>query len=78
MVPYKKWILIVEAFEARPPDETIVSYLVMIPEMSKIKNIATKNIELLGHVSLSRLLSIQKKPKLFCLCSRGDFWNCTS
>ena len=71
MVPYKKIDIIVEAFSKMPNKKLIV--IGDGPEMIKIKSKATKNIELLGHVSYDVLLSTMQKAKAFVFAAEEDF-----
>ena len=71
MVPYKKMDLIVEAFSKMPDKRLLV--IGEGPEMSKIRNIATNNIELLGHVSYLELIHYIQKAKAFVFAAEEDF-----
>lgn len=71
MVPYKKIDLIVEAFSRMPDKKLLV--IGDGPEMSKIKNKSSKNIELLGHVSFSEIISYMQKAKAFVFAAEEDF-----
>lgn len=71
MVPYKKIDLIVEAFSKMPDKKLLV--IGDGHEMSKIRRIATKNIELLGHVSYSELIKYIQKAKAFIFAAEEDF-----
>lgn len=71
MVPYKKIDLIVDAFSKMPDKKLVV--IGDGPEMTKIKSKATKNIELLGHVSYDVLLQTMQKAKAFVFAAEEDF-----
>ncbi len=71
MVPYKKIDLIVEAFSKMPDKKLIV--IGDGPEMNSIRNKATKNIELLGHVSFRDMIGYMQKAKAFVFAAEEDF-----
>ena len=71
MVPYKKMDIIVEAFSKMPEKKLIV--IGDGPEMNKIKSKASKNIEILGHVSYDVLLKTMQKAKAFVFAAEEDF-----
>ena len=70
-VPYKKIDLIVEAFS-----QTLERKLIVIgdgPEMSKIRQKAGKNIEILGHQTDLVVRDYMKKAKAFIFAAEEDF-----
>ena len=71
MVPYKKMDLIVEAFSKMPNKRLVV--IGDGPEMKKIKNKATQNIELLGHVAYEELIKYMQKARAFVYAAEEDF-----
>ncbi|MGC1878460.1 MAG: glycosyltransferase [Rhabdochlamydiaceae bacterium] len=71
LVPYKKIDLIVEAFSQTPERRLIV--IGDGPEMSKIKQKAGKNIEILGHQTDSVVHDHMKKAKGFIFAAEEDF-----
>ncbi|MFY0195268.1 glycosyltransferase family 4 protein [Raoultella planticola] len=71
LVPYKRIDLIVEAFSYMPERKLIV--IGDGPEMSKIKNKATKNIEILGYQSNAVMLEYMQKAKAFVFAAEEDF-----
>ncbi|MFV9549510.1 glycosyltransferase [Algibacter sp. PT7-4] len=71
LVPYKKVSLIVEAF-SKMPNKTLV-VIGDGPEMKNIKTKATSNINLLGHVSFSEMVSYLQKAKTFIFAAEEDF-----
>ena len=70
MVPYKKIDLIVEAF-AKTDKRLIV--IGEGPDYQKIKQLATKNIELLGFLEKNKVLNLIKKAKAFIFAAEEDF-----
>lgn len=71
MVPYKRINIIVEAFSQMPNKKLIV--IGDGPEFNKIKSIATKNIEMLGHQSFEVLKEHMQKAKAFIFAAEEDF-----
>ncbi|MEF3108395.1 glycosyltransferase family 4 protein [Raoultella sp. WB_B2P2-3] len=71
MVPYKRIDLIVEAFSHMSDKKLVV--VGDGPEMAKIKNKATKNIEVLGYQSNSVILEHMQKAKAFVFAAEEDF-----
>ena len=71
MVPYKKIDLIVEAFTAMPDKRLVV--VGDGPEMTKIRKIATDNIELLGYQSFEVLKEKMSHAKAFVFAAEEDF-----
>ncbi len=71
MVPYKRIDLIVEAFSHMPDKKLVV--IGDGSEMSKIKNKATSNIEILGYQSNSVMQEYMKKAKSFVFAAEEDF-----
>ncbi|MGB3150592.1 MAG: glycosyltransferase family 4 protein [Maribacter sp.] len=70
MVPYKKIDLIVESF-AKTDKKLIV--IGNGPDYEKIKQLATKNIELLGFLEKNKVLNLIKKAKAFIFAAEEDF-----
>jgi glycosyltransferase involved in cell wall biosynthesis len=71
MVPYKKMDIIVEAFSKMPDKKLIV--IGEGPERTKIKSLATKNIEVLEFVSYPELINYMQKAKAFIYAAEEDF-----
>lgn len=71
LVPYKKVSLIVEAFSRMRDKKLIV--IGDGPEMKNIRNIASKNISLLGHISFSDMVTHLQKAKAFIFAAEEDF-----
>lgn len=71
MVSYKKIDLIVEAFGEMQNKKLLV--IGDGPDMTTIKQKATKNIELLGHVSFQQMISYMQKAKAFVFAAEEDF-----
>ncbi len=71
MVPYKRIDLIVDAFSQMPNRKLVV--IGDGPEMKKIKSIAGKNIEILGHVSDQTMRQYMQKAKGFVFAALEDF-----
>lgn len=71
MVPYKKIDLIVETF-AQMPDKKLV-VIGDGPDFKKIKEKATKNIELLGYQPFKVLKDCMQKAKAFIFAAEEDF-----
>jgi glycosyltransferase involved in cell wall biosynthesis len=71
LVNYKKIDVIVEAFTKMPDKKLVV--IGDGPDMNKIKKIATKNIELLGHQSNEDLKKHYQKAKAFLFAPLEDF-----
>lgn len=71
MVSYKKMDLIVEAFGYMPDKKLVV--IGDGPEMKKIRSKASKNIEILGHVSYSSLIAYMQGAKAFVYAAEEDF-----
>lgn len=71
MVPYKKMDLIVEAFSKMPNKKLLV--IGDGPEMKKIKQKASKNIEILGHVNYTELIIYMQKARAFVYAAEEDF-----
>ena len=71
MVPYKKIDLIVEAFSQMPDKKLVV--IGDGPDMNKIKQKATKNVELLGYQPFSSLKEHMQKAKAFVFAAEEDF-----
>lgn len=71
LVPYKKIDLIVEAFSKMPEKKLVV--IGDGPDMKKIKNKASKNIEILGYQSDEVLKNFIKEAKAFVFAAIEDF-----
>ena len=71
MVPYKRIDLIVEAF-AQMPDKKLV-VIGDGPEMNKIKAIAGRNVEILGHQPFEILRDHLQRAKAFVFAAEEDF-----
>jgi glycosyltransferase involved in cell wall biosynthesis len=71
MVPYKKIDAIVEAFSQMPNKRLVV--IGEGPDYQKIKEKATKNIELLGYQPFPVLLEHMQKAKAFIFAAEEDF-----
>lgn len=71
MVPYKRIDLIVEAFSQMPDKKLIV--IGDGSEMNKIKEKASKNIELLGYQSNEVMLEHMQNAKAFVFAAEEDF-----
>lgn len=71
MVPYKKIDVVVEAFSQMPDRRLIV--IGDGPDFDRIKNIATKNIDLLGYQSFTSLKRYMQKAKAFVFAAEEDF-----
>ena len=71
MVPYKKVKLIVEAFNEMPDKKLVV--IGDGPEYGKIKEIAKKNIILMGYQPFSVLKEKMQKAKAFVFAAEEDF-----
>lgn len=71
LVPYKKIDLIVEAFTQMPDKKLVV--IGDGSEMSKIKQKATKNIEILGYQPDATMTDYMKKAKAFVFAAEEDF-----
>lgn len=70
-VPYKKIDLIVEAFSQMPDKKLIV--IGDGPDSGKIKKLAGKNIEFLGHLPNASLKQYLQKAKAFVFAAIEDF-----
>ncbi|UXT92214.1 glycosyltransferase family 4 protein [Agrobacterium pusense] len=71
LVPYKKVHLIVEAF-AKMPDRRLV-VIGDGPDMKRIRDIATPNIEILGFVGNKELHRYMAEAKAFVFAAEDDF-----
>ncbi|MCB1107757.1 MAG: glycosyltransferase family 4 protein [Chlamydiia bacterium] len=71
MVPYKKIDLIVEAFGKMPDKKLVV--VGDGPEMGKVKEKGSKNIEILGYQDDATLRSLLQKAKGFVFAALEDF-----
>lgn len=71
MVPYKKMDLIIEAFSKMPEKKLLV--IGDGPDMTTIKQKATKNIQLLGHVPFQDMIVYMQKAKAFVFAAEEDF-----
>ena len=71
LVPYKKVHLIVEAF-AKMPDKRLV-VIGDGPDMKRIREIATPNVEILGFVGNDELHKYMAEAKAFVFAAEDDF-----
>jgi glycosyltransferase involved in cell wall biosynthesis len=71
MVSYKRIDLIVEAFSKMPEKRLLV--IGTGPEEKRIKSLATKNIEFLGHVDNEMMKSYLQRAKAFVFAACEDF-----
>lgn len=71
LVPYKRIDLIVEAFSQMPNKKLIV--IGDGPEMNKIKNKASANVEILGYQSDSVMVDYMRRAKAFVFAAEEDF-----
>lgn len=71
MVPYKRIPLIVEAF-SRMPDKRLV-VIGDGPELARVKRIAGKNVEVLGHQPSSVVRDHMQRAKAFVFAGEEDF-----
>lgn len=71
MVPYKKMDLIVEAFSNMPDKKLVV--IGDGPEMSKVRQKAKSNIELVGYQSNDNLRELMQRAKAFIFAAVEDF-----
>jgi glycosyltransferase involved in cell wall biosynthesis len=71
LVPYKKIDLIVEAFSQAPERKLIV--IGDGPEMAKVKQKSSKNVEILGHQSDSVVRDYMRRAKAFIFAAEEDF-----
>lgn len=71
MVAYKKMDIIVKAFAALPELKLIVSG--DGPELENLQQLATKNVEFIGFVEKSTLITYMQKAKAFILAAEEDF-----
>jgi len=70
-VPYKKVDLVVEAFSKMPDKKLLV--VGSGPDEKKIKNLASSNIEILGHQNQNELIKLIQKAKAFVFAAEEDF-----
>lgn len=71
MVPYKKIDLIVQAFSKMPDKKLLV--IGDGPDLRKVKQVAGKNIELLGFQPFEELKKYMEKAKAFVFAADEDF-----
>jgi glycosyltransferase involved in cell wall biosynthesis len=71
MVPYKRMPLVVEAFSKMPGRRLVV--LGEGPDLERCKQLATPNIELLGHQPFARLREYMQNAKAFVFAAEEDF-----
>ncbi|WP_226621004.1 glycosyltransferase, partial [Klebsiella quasipneumoniae] len=71
MVPYKRMDLIIDAFSQMPDKKLVV--IGDGPEMKKIKEKATSNIEILGYQSDTIMIEHMQKAKAFVFAAEEDF-----
>lgn len=70
-VPYKKVDVVVEAFSKMPDKKLLV--VGSGPDEKKIKNLASSNIEILGHQNQNELIKLIQKAKAFVFAAEEDF-----
>lgn len=71
LVPYKKISLIVESFVKRPHQKLIV--IGDGPELARVKEKASTNIEILGYQSPAELVHYMQRAKAFIFAAEEDF-----
>lgn len=71
LVPHKKVKLVVEAFSKMPEKKLIV--LGDGPDMKAIKQLATPNIEILGHLPSDDMVKYISKARAFVFAAEEDF-----
>lgn len=71
LVPYKKIDLIVKVFNNLKDKKLIV--VGDGPDYERIKNIAGKNVELLGYLKRDKLIDYMRKAKAFVFAAKEDF-----
>lgn len=71
MVPYKKILLIVQAFAGMPGKRLVV--IGEGPDYDKIKAAATPNVQLLGYKSTPELIDHMQRAKAFVFAAEEDF-----
>lgn len=71
LVPYKRIDLIVETFSHLPDEKLII--IGDGPEMEKIKNKATDNVEILGYQSNSVMQEYMRNARAFIFAGEEDF-----
>ncbi len=71
LVPYKRVELIVEAFAHMPEKRLVV--IGDGPEYARIKRIATRNVELVGHQSQAKLRDYMQNARAFVFAGEEDF-----
>ncbi|MCE3268486.1 MAG: alpha-D-mannose-alpha(1-6)phosphatidyl myo-inositol monomannoside transferase, partial [Burkholderiales bacterium] len=70
-VPYKKIDIIVKAFKGMPDKKLVV--IGDGPQFSKVKKIATKNVEILGYKDNACLIEYMQHCKAFIFAAEEDF-----
>lgn len=71
MVPYKKMDMIVESFAKMPDKKLIV--IGTGPDFNKVRAKASKNIEILGHQSIEKLIYYMQRAKALVFAAEEDF-----
>lgn len=71
LVPYKKIVLMIEAFAALPDRQLIV--VGDGPEMGRLKAIATPNVKLMGQQSDEAVSSLLSRARAFIFAAEEDF-----
>ncbi len=71
LVPYKKIDLIAQAFSQMPEKKLLI--IGCGPEMSKIKKISGKNVEILGYLPDEKIRDLLSKAKAFVFAAEEDF-----
>ena len=71
LVPYKKTDLLVQAFNAMPDKKLVV--IGDGPEMTKIRNLAKRNVSILGYQEHDVLLDYMQRARAFLFAAEEDF-----
>ena len=71
LVPYKMTSTMVEAFALMPDKRLVV--VGDGPELTRIKSLAGRNVEVLGHQSFATLKQLMQKAKAFVFAAEEDF-----
>lgn len=71
LVPYKKIDLLVQAFNAMPDKKLVV--IGDGPQMTKIRNLAKRNVSILGYQEHEVLLNYMQRARAFLFAAEEDF-----
>ena len=71
LVPYKKIDLLVQAFNAMPDKKLVV--IGDGPQMTKIRNLAKRNVSILGYQEHEVLLDYMQRARAFLFAAEEDF-----